>query len=276
MISLDWTKCKDAVKHWSRIQETAVVTVKMDGWRARYVCDEHGEARLFTRTTDISDETIFSGMELPFEYDAVPKMSIVEMEMHPVGDYCRATEVPTILKSGDWTSLRFYPIAIPLWDGQTLSRQTPQGNIRMLEDLWGEPIDTWDANQNIATWEQMALENAWEGFVFKNYAYEGWFKLKMERTVDCIVTGFKEGKGKNIGLVGSLCVSVWKDGQLVEIANVSGMDDETRLDIDEKKDLMRVVEVRYQNLEKNRLRQPRFVRWRTDKPVSDCTWEGQL
>jgi ATP-dependent DNA ligase len=64
--------------------------------------------------------------------------------------------------------------------------------------------------------------------------------------------------------------------ELTEITRVSGMPDEQRLDIDEKKDLGRVVEVEYQDVGNGgRLIHPRFVRWRDDKPASQCRYDWE-
>ncbi len=120
-----------------------------------------------------------------------------------------------------------------------------------------------------------------EGFVFKNGNLLDWHKWKPVKTIDVVVSGFIDGDGKYIGLIGAMACSVYQHvtignrrrSALVEIANVSGMDDRTRILIsdDEEGHLGRVAEVAYQYVgSKGRLRHPRFMRWRDDKSALDC------
>jgi len=111
-----------------------------------------------------------------------------------------------------------------------------------------------------------------EGWVLKGGHLTNWYKLKIEKTIDLIVTGFTDGTGNNIGLVGSFkCSVVLPDGSLQEVARAGGLTDDVRLDIDEEKDLGRIVEVKYQYVgAKGRLRHPRFLRYRDDKNVARC------
>ena len=111
-----------------------------------------------------------------------------------------------------------------------------------------------------------------EGWVLKQrIKYPSWFKLKLVDTYDLIVTGLKPAEaGKFAGLVGALLCSAYINGQLEEVAAVSGMDDTTRMALSEK-DIGRVVEVRANMIaSQGRLRHPRFIRWRDDKNASEC------
>lgn len=106
-----------------------------------------------------------------------------------------------------------------------------------------------------------------EGWVFKDGNRTSWEKWKYERTIDLVITGFSDGKGKNEGFVGAMLCST-SEGH--EVANVSGMDDEVRYGLTDS-DIGRVVEVRYQYVgDGGRLRHPRFLRWRDDKQADEC------
>lgn len=110
-----------------------------------------------------------------------------------------------------------------------------------------------------------------EGYVFKDGNRLNWAKWKPVKTVDLIVHSTTDGKGKFFGLTGSL-VCRTTEGHI--IANVSGMDDLTRYRIseNEKGVIGRVVEIAYQYVgSKGRLRHPRFVRFRDDKNIDECT-----
>lgn len=137
----------------------------------------------------------------------------------------------------------------------------------------GQPMPTdWMIGDGPAAWQEH-LRNI-EGWVLKQANMSGWYKLKEERTIDLVVTGTKDGKGKNLGLVGSLLCSL-ADGR--EVANVSGMTDEERVDmsmLDEDELIGKVVEVKYQYVgDGGRLRHPVFVRFRDDKTAEECTAE---
>jgi ATP-dependent DNA ligase len=102
---------------------------------------------------------------------------------------------------------------------------------------------------------------------------EGWVKVKRETTLDVIVTGFTEAKfgvtGKFHGQVGAAKVAVYSSrGTLIEVAQVSGMDDATRLDMTNNPGrwLGTVLEISAYKWAKDRLQHPRFKR---HKPEAD-------
>jgi ATP-dependent DNA ligase len=123
-----------------------------------------------------------------------------------------------------------------------------------------------------------------EGLIIKDRTAEygfGWFKVKKESTVDVVVTGFTDAKfgrtGKYDGLIGAVNVSVYsKDGDLLEVGRVSGMDDDLRRSMSSNKGewLGRVIEIAAQGWAKYRLRHPRFVRARPDKDPRSCTYRA--
>lgn len=114
------------------------------------------------------------------------------------------------------------------------------------------------------------IKAGWEGAIVKDYdtvwtakrSYS-WMKIKEMDTVDVIVTGMKEGKGKYVGMCGALIVD--HRGKKVR---VSGMDDKLRKKFwRSKKDVIgKMVEVEFQKVTKhNSLRHVRFKRLREDK-----------
>jgi len=174
-------------------------------------------------------------------------------------------------------TLCFMPFAVPFWDKTDLS-DTSLGFIEnMLKNSTGLKLAPYfPLNDEYDTFEQLCDDATMldiEGWVLKNRNYFDWWKVKPQKTIDCIVTGFKDGNGKYLGGVGALKVSAYINGRLVEIANVSGMSDDVRWEINEKEDLGRIVEIEYQEVGNGgRLIHAHFVRWRDDKPAEQCSY----
>jgi ATP-dependent DNA ligase len=119
-----------------------------------------------------------------------------------------------------------------------------------------------------------------EGFVLKDGPHGRWYKYKVTRTMETLITGTTEGKGKFLGLLGSLRCSVYHpshaDGRLVEIARVSGMTDDERTDLTLSSRTLqgKVAEIKYDRVDSGgRLRHPRFVRLRDDRTDMACVSE---
>ncbi len=129
------------------------------------------------------------------------------------------------------------------------------------------------------------IANKGEGIVLKNMDslyYPGkrpenvWYKMKKTVTHDFVVMGFEAGKGKYLGMVGSIRCGAWKDGELIHICNAAGMTDIERQDMSDnyEKWIGRVVEVRgFEDTDKS-VKEGQFVRVRDDKPSRECEVEG--
>jgi len=176
-----------------------------------------------------------------------------------------ASYVKTALKERD-PKLKFSVFAVPYYDQICQTQQSLVWAHDICLNIGLPFIEFFDETPEVLGPDD-------EGWVFKDYNYERWWKWKPVRTLDAIVVGFKEGNGKFLGTVGALIVAVeTMHGDLVEIASVGGMTDAVRWEIDEDADLGRIVEVKYQYVgAKGRLRHPRFVRWRDDKAPGRCT-----
>lgn len=130
------------------------------------------------------------------------------------------------------------------------------------------------------------LKRGGEGLILKDQRAPygtGWIKAKKEFSLDVIVTGFTEAKfgrtGKFFGQVGAAVVSVYgSDGTMIEVAQVSGMDDSIRLNMTNHRSdwIGSVIEISAQEWAKTRLRHPRFVRRRPDADPKSCTFEKMM
>jgi hypothetical protein len=106
-----------------------------------------------------------------------------------------------------------------------------------------------------------------EGYVFKDGNLLNYKKWKPVKTMDCLVTDVRPGKGKYTGQLGSLVCCV----EGVEVASCSGMTDAERAKMTAESPIGKVVEIAYQYVGSGRrLRHPRFVRFRDDKLPEQC------
>ena len=200
----------------------------------------------------------------------MPPATMVDGELYYIGG--TASDVTTRIVN-NIESLVFTPFAVPFYNNRDLSTlDLPAGTGVLKQMKFGHsPYHRILAEDTRESMIQDAISLGIEGWVLKNYNNAEWYKLKPQKDIDVIVTGFQDGRGKYLGGVGALIVSVYIDDTLTEIAKVSGMTDDIRWDIDEEKDLGRVCEIRYECLaSKGRLKHPRFVRWRDDKPSDEC------
>lgn len=114
-------------------------------------------------------------------------------------------------------------------------------------------------------WKFMAQRVAGgdEGIVVRHVNKKGvltWWKLVPERYADVRITGYKEGTGKNAGMLGSFATDYGSVG--------TGYTDEQRIDMWNRRDAMvdTIIEVAYrETTEDGKFRFPAFRRERFDK-----------
>lgn len=261
---------------------------KLDGWRITFFKQACGKVVAYGGEIrdDLEMMSRFSRLRLDlsigesvhnFIKDA-PVLSSLDCEAWVPGR--PASIVPTALRSEEF-ELKVTPFAVPWWNGEDLSMANP---LNIIEDFKGifEFADTFEYDELTDGVEDHAaslLANAKargiEGWILKDHNYANWWKLKESNTCDCIVVDVKEGNGKYAGLVGALIVALHDGSKQKVVANVSGMSDMERAEITELDNdgqlIGRVVEVEYQYVgERGKLRHPRFIRFREDKPAVDC------
>lgn len=250
--------------------------VKMNGHRCTVVKNSSGEMIAFGRNNRMLNKDFphIEKYEWWNQLQHIPNESVVDGEIYvPGGTSSDVTNQITIPDG----KLHFSPFAVPLWSQSVLTQETLGVASNELWSCTGLNFAKYAVLSGEYSRESLLKEAEdlkIEGWVLKWANNEGWYKLKPIREMDVFVTGFTEGRGKFLGAVGALKVSCYLEGELFEIAKVSGMDDLIRWEIDEDCDLNRVCEVRYQDIgSKGRLIHPRFVCWRDDKTPEECRYE---
>lgn len=247
-------------------------SVKRDGHLLEISKDSVGLVTLRTKLpTDVTDKLRWHRESYQVAVLYMPCDSRVVGELWVEGRPSSAVKTAINERSGD---LRFEAFAV-------LERQggpcRPDGDPSMHETA----LSAWGFAVPPSTQWPMSIEairpGYCEGAVLKRHALSGWYKWKPEPTADLVVTDFKDGKGKYLGLIGALVCSAYdpSSDQFQEVCRCSGMTDEVRLEMSRggwQRHLGKVVEVRYQYVaSKGRLRHPRFLRERDDKLPRECT-----
>lgn len=116
-----------------------------------------------------------------------------------------------------------------------------------------------------------------EGFVLKERANDGWWKLKGCDTVDAVVMGLKiSDSDTRSGLATSVRIGVYDKGKLVPLGSACGFDETEMEDMTAhpKRYIGRVVSIQYQErTSKGKLKHGFFSQWRVDKNPHECTLE---
>lgn len=117
-----------------------------------------------------------------------------------------------------------------------------------------------------------------EGVVIKDIRSPygvNWAKMKKVYDVSFIVTGVTPGKNQYADTIGSLRLSVLKDGVLTEFGKCSGFSNVDRIRIGDNvaNYIGRVVDVFVQEMAVRRVRSATFHRFRDDVNPRECTYE---
>ena len=123
-----------------------------------------------------------------------------------------------------------------------------------------------------------------EGIVLKNlngqYASgcrpaNNWYKAKKQMSIDAIVMGFTQGKGKYNSRIGAVIFGQYVNGVLAEIGQASGMVNSVRADMSDhpEKYIGKVVTIKgMERLKSGAIRHPQFAFMRFDKNPKDCIY----
>lgn len=266
----DWKPTKHPIRWYQE---------KKDGYRLTFIREKDGEFVALGRTDNYW--SLLSGLKLAEPVHDLPEESIIDGELYIPGH--PASDVVTAMKNG-WKSLKYDAFAVPYLAGECYEDEDLEEVNNILQIGGFTTIDPIRSFRNERPEEllyrllTLAQLEKIEGYVVKNKHYAEWYKIKPEHTCDLVVMDFKEGEKKYTGMLGALICGAYNEkNELVELASVGGGFDDAQRSILWKpwrraKLKGEVVEVMYQDvMAKGRLKYPRFLRFRDDKPAKECT-----
>jgi len=249
-------------------QEVKFLQPKYDGHLAKI--HKAKEAIVLTKNDKDITKKLYSCPKVAKIISLIPEHSILFGELFSQG---AATDIPTLLKQGsELLQLRIFaaPIfrSLNLWNRDLCEVENiltkagiPFAPTSLIEDV------------DVGMLLQAAVLEGLEGWVLKKSHLRGWYKLKPVKTIDAFVIVAKKSFSANhFGVLQSVTIGVYDGTKIKIIGDVgSGFTEEfrTAANFDELKG--RVCEVEYDSFAKNKLRFPRFLRWREDKDAKDCT-----
>lgn len=227
------------------------------GKKENYAAKLYGHKRVWPLIEELPPNTIIQG-EL---YVAKGKASDVVAALNPKNE--RYEELNP--------RLTFAAFAVPYLAGEDYRNESFE-EVRHILSMGGFDTPAYVYEREYESLMQEARDLKIEGFVAKERHYAGWYKLKPQKTADFVILKWMEGEGRNEGRLGALMVGAYNDkGEMVEVTKVGGGYTDADRDSITKKDIGRVIEVRYQSvLAKGALQFPQFLRFRDDKDAKDC------
>jgi bifunctional non-homologous end joining protein LigD len=124
-----------------------------------------------------------------------------------------------------------------------------------------------------------------EGIILKNLdavytpgkRSSSWVKMKKAQTYDVVVMGFEQSDSETFkakGWIRSVIFGVYRAGKLVQVGTTSGMTQNVRADMsmNPSKYIGQVVEVEGQEVLRDGIRHPRYLRMRPDANPTECTF----
>ena len=127
--------------------------------------------------------------------------------------------------------------------------------------------------------EYQKSKEKYDSFFFKNLDSEYVFKqsnrwrlLKKSQIYFAVILDIIPGQGKLENMCGALKIGQYKDNKLIEITNVSGLDNDERVMFFQDKDkyVGKVIEIRAFEKTESNYKEARFVQLREDKKPEEC------
>ena len=223
--------------------------MKWDGVRAlAYI--ERGQVRLLSRTErDVTvaypelrslgnatphKQLLLDGEIVLFGESGWPEFEALQPRMH----VSSAAQAKLLAGQNPVTYLIFDLLQLdgrPLFDLPYADRRAVLEDLELAGPFWQTP--PWFGGEDFDAVQQVSLQRGSEGVVAKRLdsryvpgvRTDHWLKIKNVLSQEAVVAGYKPGKGRRTGLVGSLLIGVHDaDGKLIYAGHVgTGFTDET-------------------------------------------------
>jgi DNA ligase-1 len=260
-----------------KISYPKIIQPKIDGFRCVYIPGQglvgRNGKKIRNKNLELHFKTLFGITDYVFDG---------ELYCHGIG----FNKVASVLNSDDKEvpeDLKYYifdGMWWPEWKTQKCTseyerrleetrEQAPEENIEVLET---EIVyDSDEVSQKFEEYIELGYEGAMLKDAFAKYEWkrvtlnsEVLMKIKSSFTEDCKTTGFVEGEGKYVGMLGKIIV----DFKGVSVGVGSGFSDKERKEIwkNRKKYLNVYAEIKGMEVTVDKsIRHPIWVRWRLDK-----------
>ena len=258
-------------------------------------------------------ERKFDGIRL-LAYKRGTKVSLysrnrLKQDIPPIESAIAAMPVQEVILDGEvtWDRHSGYHVFDILWlDGESTTSLPLEERRALLAQLkFKEPLHRVDLLDDKQPWEQ-ARREGWEGVIAKRRGspYEHrrskhWLKMKIEASQELVVGGFTDPQGARVGL-GALLVGYYDKDDLVFAGKIgTGFDTKLLIDLRRRLDALEIPETPFTVAKglprlrahwvrpsivvqasfiewtgNNKLRHPRLIAVRFDKPARDVVREA--
>lgn len=273
--------------------------VKEQGHFHFYCRDKDGGYSVFGRKQNVNGYYIDIWDKLQhceFARYGLPKETVVAGELIWPGK--PDSKIPTAIKECSEV-LKFRAFGVPIYQGAPLSGHASlpyNRGRRLLKNIFPpesvveafsyvELGDRFHTAKVLEGLLQLAKQKDVEGFVLKEKAYDGWWKLKGIKEADVYIIGFKISESETqYGMVTAVQIAVRRGEGEVDMGSVTGFDLETKQEMtnalheygesSRNPFMNRTLRVCYQEVAgRGKLKHAFFDVWRDDKDYTDCQWE---
>lgn len=254
---------------------------KYDGHRVMLVRDTDGTFHAIGRKERINlADRLRLRKEMEFFFNFLPGTAI-DGELYVEGEGMRSNDMSAALANRNHGKLRFrgfapyYVMGSRLYGDSSVGFEQTYLALSSCGVMSPSRLETHGATPNDTVLLSYINEHRLEGLVLKADPWHCWWKLKPIQTVDAIVLEVLEGVSRNSGRLGSLKIGVIDgSGGIHCLGNVGTGFSDSQRDAFWRDDGIHegdVVEVSFDSVgARGKLRFPRFIRLRTDKPSREC------
>lgn len=276
-----------------RVQDTIVYPeVKMQG-HFHFFCNNQGTLAMYGKRLNV--DYTYPNIIKKLNDVKLPKIvvnTVYATELiwpgHP------DTDVPTAIRDHP-EELQIVVLGLPIYRGRLMTDTSYDFAREILQDTCSDflvenyPMCELGSKKQVGAVLEMCLkdikERQIEGFILKEKAYSGWWKIKGVKEADCFITGCKVSKSETqFGLITSVTIGVLEDNnnEIIEMGSISGFTLEDKLEMTDayragKFDdcyVGKTLRVLYQEIAgKGKMKHGFFDGWRPDKDSMECKFD---